>query len=157
MDTTAAAEAIDDVVRFVLRQLTPIREGSTTALSTLATLDSAGAVRLTELAVREGISQPSMTALVARLHRQGWVQRWGDVTDRRIVLVGITEEGRETLRRSRAARVAFLTGLIGSLDIAEQKALDESVRALRALADPDLVPAALEAAKQASMDERVEQ
>lgn len=155
--TTAAAEALDDVVRFVMRQLAPLREGSNTSLSTLSTLDSTGAVRLTELAVREGVSQPSMTALVTRLHRQGWVRRWGDATDRRIVLVGITDEGREALRRRRASRVAFLGGLIGALDTAEQKALDKSVRALHALANPDLVPAALEAAKRAGLDEGVEQ
>jgi DNA-binding MarR family transcriptional regulator len=154
--TAATAEALDDVVRFVIRQLAPLREGSYTTLSTLSTLESSGAVRLTELAVREGVSQPSMTALVSRLQRQGWVQRWGDATDGRIVLVGITEAGREALRRRRAGRVAFLAALIGSLGATEQEALDRSVRALRALADPDLVPAALEAAKQASVDERVE-
>lgn len=154
--TAATAEALDDVVRFVIRQLAPWREGSYTTLSTLSTLATSGAVRLTELAVREGVSQPSMTALVSRLQEQGWVQRWGDATDGRIVLVGITEPGREALRRRRAGRVAFLASLMGSLDAAEQDALERAVPALHALADPDLAPAALEASKRASLDERVE-
>src|SRR3954470_19129395 len=48
---------------------------SLTAAATLAHLQRSGPARLTELAVAEGVSQPSMTTLVARLADQGLVRR----------------------------------------------------------------------------------
>jgi DNA-binding MarR family transcriptional regulator len=150
------AQALDGVVRFVIRQTAALREGSFTSVSTLSTLDSTGPCRLTDLAVREGVSQPSMTSLVARLARQGLVSRGTDPSDGRIVLVAITDAGREVLRRRGASRVAFVASLIGALDPADQAALAQAVPALHRLADVRAVPAALAAAKEATTDEHVE-
>ena len=47
------------------------REISLTAASTLATLDRTGARRLTDLAVIEGVTQPSMSVLVTGLEAGG--------------------------------------------------------------------------------------
>ena len=70
-DRAALAAQLDDVV-VGLRQLTsPRTDLSLTAAATLATLQRSGPARLTELAVAEGVSQPSMTALIARLGRAG--------------------------------------------------------------------------------------
>jgi DNA-binding MarR family transcriptional regulator len=152
-DLQQSAEALDGVVRFVIRQTAAVREGSFTSVSTLAALDSAGPSRLTDLAVREGVSQPSMTSLVSRLERQGLVSRGTDASDGRIVLVSITDAGREVLRRRGASRVAFLTSLICGLDPADQAALARAVPALRRLADVRGVPAALDAARKVTADE----
>src|SRR5215831_14592023 len=43
--------------------------------------------RITELAAREGVTQPAITLLVNRLAARGWVHRATDPTDRRVVLV----------------------------------------------------------------------
>src|SRR5581483_1443739 len=51
----------------LLRWLTPPDGLSFTAAATLATLDRSGPCRLTLLAVNEGVTQPAMTQLVARL------------------------------------------------------------------------------------------
>jgi DNA-binding MarR family transcriptional regulator len=145
----ATAEALDEITRFAIRQLEALPQISLTAAATLSTLDSSGPCRLTELAGREGISQPSMTVMVSRLERQGLVERRGDPLDGRIVLVAITGAGQDMLRRRRVGRVAFLSSLIGALDPAEQRALADAAAALRHMTDRTAVPAALAAAKHA--------
>jgi DNA-binding MarR family transcriptional regulator len=146
---TATAEALDEVTRFAIRQIATLRQISFSAAATLSTLDSSGPCRLTELASREGISQPSMTTMVSRLERQGLVERQHDPSDGRIVLVAITGAGQDMLRRRRAGRVAFLSSLMGALDPAEQRALANAAPALRHMTDPTAVPTALAAAKHA--------
>ena len=69
---------------------------SLTAAATLATLDRSGPSRLTELAAREGVTQPAMTQLIARLAEQGLVSRDADPGDGRVVQVQLTAGGRAT-------------------------------------------------------------
>jgi DNA-binding MarR family transcriptional regulator len=144
-----AADVLDEITRFVVRHMAGVRELSFTATATLAMLSETGPARITDLAAREAITQPSMTGLVSRLERQGLVERRNDPSDGRIVLVAITEAGREMLSRRRAARVAFLSGLIGALDPADQRAIEAAAPALHRLVDPDSVPGARAAAERA--------
>jgi DNA-binding MarR family transcriptional regulator len=154
-ERAATAEALEEVSRFVVRQMAALPEIGFTAMAALSMLDSYGPRRITELAVDEGISQPSMTAMVSRLERKGLVERRRDPSDGRIVLVAITDAGREMLRRRRAGRVAFLSSLIGALDPAGQRALAEAAPAFRHMTDHTVVSAALDAAKRAAADEHV--
>jgi DNA-binding MarR family transcriptional regulator len=64
--------------------------------------------RITELAAREGVTQPAITLLVNRLQDRGWVTREPDSTDRRVVLVTLTPGGQEVLDRLRAEYRALL-------------------------------------------------
>lgn len=155
-DLATAAEALDQITRFVVRQTAVLREVSFTAVSTLSTLAHAGPHRLTELAVHEGVSQPSMTAMVSRLERHGLIERRTDPSDGRIVLVSITDAGRDMLRRRQASRVAFLASLADRLDDADKRALVQAAPALQRLTDPAAVPTALSAAKQAATVEDIE-
>lgn len=145
----AVAEALDEISRIVIRQAA-LRELSLSALSTLGALDASGPSRLTDLAVRENVSQPSMTAMVARLAGHGLVERRDDPRDGRIVLVAITERGRHVLVRRRAARVAFLAGLVARLDPTDQQVLAEAAPALHRLTDPEAVSATLVALEDAA-------
>ena len=54
------------------------REISLTSASTLATLDRTGARRLTDLAVIEGVTQPSMSVLVTGLEASALAERRPD-------------------------------------------------------------------------------
>jgi DNA-binding MarR family transcriptional regulator len=146
----ATAEALDELTLFVIRQMAVLREISFSAVATLSTLSSSGPCRITHLAELEKTSQPSITAMVSRLERQGLVARQDDPSDGRIVLVSITEAGRDMLRRRRASRLAFLSSLIAGLDPAEQRALAAAAPALRRMTEPAAAPAALAAAKQAA-------
>ncbi|GLW05701.1 hypothetical protein Misp01_08310 [Microtetraspora sp. NBRC 13810] len=147
------ARALDEVIRFVVRQMLAMREVGLTAMTALSRLDTSGPCRITELAVHEGISQPSMTAMVSRLETQGLVERRRDPSDGRIVLVVITDAGRAMLRHRQAGRVAFVSSLVGALGAGEQKALAAAVPALRHLVDQAAVPAALAAARKAIADD----
>lgn len=147
------AEALSEVTRFVVRQTAALGETSLTAAATLSVLASSGPRRLTDLAISQGVSQPSMSVMIARLERQGIVERRRDPCDGRIVLVVITGAGRELLGRRRRARAAFLSTLVASLGQADQQALAAAAGALRRLVDPAAVPAALDAAKQAASGE----
>jgi DNA-binding MarR family transcriptional regulator len=60
-------------------------------------------LRMSELAANVVISRPSVSRLADRLVARGWLERWHDGEDRRVVLVELTEEGRRA--QSRAARV----------------------------------------------------
>lgn len=82
-----------------------------------------GPLRLTTLAAREGISQPSMTQLITRLERQGLVTRLADPDDGRATLIGITEQGQEVIDGRMRIRRERLTELLATLTSEEQSAL----------------------------------
>ncbi|RIQ15945.1 MarR family winged helix-turn-helix transcriptional regulator, partial [Jiangella rhizosphaerae] len=115
MDSVELAAALERLVR-LFRQLTTGRDLSLTAAATLATLERTGPRRLTELAVQEGVTQPAMTQLVARLHEGGLVERTADPADGRVVRVGISDAGRTALAVRRSARADRLAALLAALD-----------------------------------------
>jgi DNA-binding MarR family transcriptional regulator len=134
VDRDALAERLDDVVT-ALRRLTLTRTGlSLTALGTLASLRRQGPTRLTDLAAGEGVAQPSMTTLVARLAAQGLVARQGDPTDRRAVLISLTDEGGQLLDRRRADRAERLLGPLTGLSDDDARVISDALPALARLA-----------------------
>jgi DNA-binding MarR family transcriptional regulator len=66
---------------------------SLTSTTVLALLDDEGPVRISALTAGSGVTQPSMTELVARLQREGLVTRLNDPQDARVTLVDITARG----------------------------------------------------------------
>src|SRR5579863_4203656 len=83
----------------LFRSLSPPDGLSLTAAATLSTLERSGPCRLTWLAAREGVSQPAMTQLIARLQDAGLVDRAADPADGRVAQIGLTDDGRATLAR----------------------------------------------------------
>jgi DNA-binding MarR family transcriptional regulator len=134
-DLTAAGEALYGLVTAAVRR--GPREMSLTSLSTLATLDRTGPRRVTDLAVIEGVAQPSMTVLVTALQRSGLVERRGDPADRRVALVALTAAGAELLRAQRRAGAEALIQLIDKLPADERSALAAAIPALRHLRELD--------------------
>jgi DNA-binding MarR family transcriptional regulator len=82
------------------------RELSRTEVGALLTLLD-GPRRITELAATEALAQPTVTQLVDKLQRRGLVERQRSGADGRVVLVAISEQGREQLEalRSRSREV----------------------------------------------------
>ena len=91
------------------------RDISLTAASTLATVERTGPRRITDLAVTEGVTQPSMTALVTVLATAGLAERRADPRDQRVVLVALTAAGADYLRSRRRAGTEALARLIDKL------------------------------------------
>jgi DNA-binding MarR family transcriptional regulator len=110
------------------------RDMSLTSLSTMATLEQSGPRRITDLAVVEGVMQPSMTVLVSGLERSGLVERRADAADRRVTLVTLTAAGADYIRARRQAGVAVLVHRIDDLPAHEGEALAAAIPALTHLA-----------------------
>lgn len=85
----------------------------------LALLDELGPARVSALAEADHSSQPAMTTALQRLEAQGLAQRRADPDDARASLLSLTDHGRETLDRVRAARLAALAPTLDGLDDAE--------------------------------------
>jgi DNA-binding MarR family transcriptional regulator len=86
--------------------------------------------RVTELAAREGISQPGVTQLVNRLEERGWVERRTDPDDRRAVLVALTAKGSDALEAVRGEFRALLHEEMAALDDDEVETLAAAVDVL---------------------------
>jgi DNA-binding MarR family transcriptional regulator len=133
---TSVASLEQSVTRLAHALLRDLEPGmSRTALSVLARLRDDGPQRVTDLAAREAVAQPSMTALVRRLGEQGLVERHEDPDDGRAVLVAITAAGRRTLKERQAARAAALERRLAVLDDDERRLLEAAAPVLVKLAD----------------------
>jgi DNA-binding MarR family transcriptional regulator len=129
---------VADLEALVLRlgTLTTRREGlSRTAAASLTRLADDGPIRLTELAVAEGVTQPSMSALVARLVDQGLVHRGSDPQDARVVLLSLTPAGQALVARRRADRRARLDHALAELSPDDVARIADAVPSLNRLAD----------------------
>jgi DNA-binding MarR family transcriptional regulator len=134
-DTLASdVAAVFERLLRVFRSLSPASGLSLTAAATLTTLERSGPSRLTWLAVREGVTQPAMTQLIARLEDAGLVDRAADPTDGRVVRVGITADGMAMLADRRAVRAKRLAALLDRLSLDEREALAAALPAMDALA-----------------------
>jgi DNA-binding MarR family transcriptional regulator len=133
-DTLAAgvAAALERLIG-LFRSLSPASGMSLTSAATLATLDRSGPSRLTWLAGREGVTQPAMTQLIARLEDAGLVDRAADPADGRVVQVRITADGRAMLAGRRAVRAERVAGLLARLSPDERAALAAALPAMDAL------------------------
>jgi DNA-binding MarR family transcriptional regulator len=131
----ASAAAVYGLLATMLRRVP--RDISLTSLATLSTLNRTGTKRITELAAIEGVTQPSMTTLIASLEKQGLVTRSGDPNDKRVSLVSLTEAGRQYMLRRRRAGTEALADLVSQLPPDEATALSAAVPALTRLRDLD--------------------
>jgi DNA-binding MarR family transcriptional regulator len=121
----------------LFRSLSPPDGLSLTAAATLATLERSGPQRLTALAVREGVTQPAMTQLIARLQDSGLVRREADAADGRVVQVRLTDQGQDTLTRRRAIRADRLAAILARISPEERAALNAALPAIDALTSAD--------------------
>ncbi|MBE3583297.1 MAG: MarR family transcriptional regulator [Limnochordaceae bacterium] len=74
-----------------------------------------------------GISYPATTKLVRRLVQQGWVNRQPQPTDRREVVVDLTEAGRRRLEQATRARLQVLEQMLEPLGSVRQGELWRAV------------------------------
>jgi DNA-binding MarR family transcriptional regulator len=121
-------EFLDQALDLTARFLSDRAELSASAAFVLNRVCREGPIRLTTLAVKEAVSQPSMTQLVQRLERLGFVTRLPDPDDGRASLVGVTPHGRTMLDERKRVRRARLALLMATLTPDESCALQVSAR-----------------------------
>ena len=125
-----------DAVLLELGALATSRSGlSRTAAATLTRLQRSGPTRLTELATAEGVTQPTMSALVTRLVGQGLMSRSGDPQDARVVVLTLTPAGADLLARRRSDRADRLARALADLPDADASLITAALPALAHLAD----------------------
>ncbi len=133
-DTQAIADALVGLLVWARRKVPPQLNSS--VLTTLATLHYVGPLRISELAEREGLTQPGMTTLVKRLAEQGLAERYADDTDGRATLVHITPAGATLLAERISSRAQAMLGDIEALPAQHRDALAGALDALTALSAP---------------------
>jgi DNA-binding MarR family transcriptional regulator len=106
----------------------------------LSTVEDQGATRISDLAMLDHSSQPTMTTQVRRLEDAGLVTRTVDPGDARAVLIRITPKGVNTLRQVRIDRGAAIDPYLERLDAADRQTLSDAVRVLRRLLEDAAAP-----------------
>ncbi len=98
-------------------------ELSDTQLGALATLERHGALTPGELADHEKVQPPSMTRVIAVLEERSLVRRAPHASDRRQVMLTVTDEGKEVVQQSRRLREAWLARRLRELTPEERAKL----------------------------------
>lgn len=102
-------------------------------VSLLVQIRAQRGIGVRELAAREGMSAPGMSKYVARLERDGLVERGLVGGDRRRIGLALTEAGERVLRSVKHRRTAWLAARLRELEPAEIDAIDAAIEPLTAL------------------------
>ena len=106
---------------------------SDTQLAALAALERHGDMTPGELAEHEKVQPPSMTRVIAVLEERNLVLRSPHPTDRRQVILTVTEEGRTVVQRVRRRKDAWLARRLAELTAGERATLRAAVPILEKL------------------------
>ena len=115
-----------------LRQQT-VGELTLSQWSALVAIESAGRMRIGDLAAYEHVSAPTATRLVASLEMEGLLRREVDDGDRRSALVSLAEPGRQALHELRRKRTEALAARLAALSAADPDRLTEALPVLEQL------------------------
>ncbi len=100
---------------------------------TLLALHDAGPQRVTDLARLDHLKQPTMSVVLIRMERLGWVRRVEDKGDLRAVIVRLTPAGDRIASQLIAARTTVLQSCLETLSVTDRAAVAAALPALRKL------------------------
>jgi DNA-binding MarR family transcriptional regulator len=106
---------------------------SDTQLAALAALERHSAMTPGELADHEKVQPPSMTRVITVLEERGLVMRAPHASDRRQVVLTVTDYGRQVVQQSRKLREAWLAKRLRELTPQERSALRAAAPVLEKL------------------------
>jgi DNA-binding MarR family transcriptional regulator len=107
------------------------RQISMAHLFLMTMIEKQGPLPMTRVAELIGSGLPTATGIVSRMEERGLVRREHDTRDRRVVLVGLTDEGVAELQTLHLARRERMAAAISHLSEAERTELLSSIRSLR--------------------------
>ena len=114
----------------------PKDQGFTISLAAtrlLARLNDNGPTRISDLAIAERCSQPTITNHIKRLEAAGLVSRQVDAGDARAWIISLTGAGEEQLASMRASIGTSLQPYLAAMSRKDRKALREGIAAMRRL------------------------
>lgn len=95
-----------------------------------------GPTRVSDLAIRLGVSTPTITGILDRLVEQRFSYRRSDPNDRRVVLNTLTQDGRDLVERLLPAHGSHAELALSQLTPEERMRLMESLRSLLRVMPP---------------------
>lgn len=119
------------VMRTVAAELRAAGELPAPAHFGLLTILGAQPRTLSELALLQGVSLPTMSNSISTLVQRGWAKRSSPARDRRVVLIEVTPHGRATLERVSRAAEAHLSEMLTTLDPVSRRRLQAGLAVLR--------------------------
>lgn len=109
----------------------------------LAALATTGPTRISDLAETCAVDVSTMSRQVSRLACDGLIEQQPDPTDRRAVLVGLSDEGDEVARRLLRTRSALIAEVVADWSMEDQATFAELLnRFVKDLEQYDLTDAA---------------
>ncbi|MED1106021.1 MarR family transcriptional regulator [Bacillus paramycoides] len=89
----------------------------------LKILDHYGASRATQLAEKMYVKPSAITVMIDRLIDHGFVERYHDNNDRRVVVIELTKKGKATVEEAMAARNEHIAKYFSQLELQEREDL----------------------------------
>ncbi|HET9649082.1 MAG TPA: MarR family transcriptional regulator [Microlunatus sp.] len=133
-DLHALGEALVSTAARVIRWApTADSDLSLSAARILARLLDNGSSRISDLAVAENSSQPTITNHVKRLEAAGLVARAADPTDARAWMIELTPRGRERLAELRRLMGTNVEPYLAQLSADDRAALARGIEVMRRL------------------------
>jgi DNA-binding MarR family transcriptional regulator len=120
-----------------------VRQGiSMTQLHVMNMLERHGEMAMSRLAEMLDVSDSNATGLIDRMEERGYVERIRVPSDRRVVLVRITDQGRQVMEEVETLREEMLERMLGRLDEARLTRVAAAMADLRGaivdtVADPN--------------------
>ncbi|MGA7206741.1 MAG: MarR family transcriptional regulator [Specibacter sp.] len=124
-----------DILRqavFLVRSMDAEGQLSTRNLSTMNMI-AKQPMRVSAIARYAGIRVPSATEQVIELEAAGLVERLGDESDARVVLVALTDAGRERLDETNKLRNGAMAKALATLSAEERQAISSAIPAIAKL------------------------
>ena len=109
---------------------------SLTERSTLSLLLQQGSLLPSELASMEKITNQSMSQILAHLLEQGFIIRTNSETDKRKVMISLTETGEKMILQVRSERDEWLAkAMAATCDIEDQEIIKRALKPLTKIVD----------------------
>jgi DNA-binding MarR family transcriptional regulator len=120
------------------RHLRQTRAGaglSPTQYQVLASIVRLGPVRLSDLAVEEGLNPTMLSRIASKLESAGLVVRVPDADDGRVARLSVSGDGRLLVKRVRGERTDALSRVLDQLDGDQRRRLIEAIPVLESVAE----------------------
>lgn len=108
---------------------------SMTHYHVLMMLDAEGTIPMHRVADMLACSTPNATGIVDRMAERGLIERLSDDRDRRVVLIQLTDVGRQTLAAFETVKQNNLRRILETLPIDDQRNCLRAFRAMRLAAE----------------------